>query len=343
MAIYMRQNAPAKRTQKQRTYNKYYFRMCQEKGVHPIPHKSQLALRMSRYLSWLYWQTNKKQQPITAGVADKCLAQLGAYWVENNISWLRRTHPQIALQLKWYKRNQPSDIYIRKPVMYPLFNRLVQPLLHTRSLRKATLAAGLSIGYFFGARSGEFTCSNHTLSLGDIVLQHTHLHWSFDRFNRITALTIKFEKSKTNQFGEKTEIVSVNCSCQSGQLCGPHIIWHMCRIKQAKFNTLAQPSDPVLLWESQSKYRPLNRDKLSEYMKSGAEKLGLNPKHYALHSLRIGRASDFARAGVARWIIAKWGRWSSDCWEKAYARLDFLDIARITGTTYNQWRASNSH
>ncbi len=175
------------------------------------------------------------------------------------------------------------------------------------------------------------------------MLRHKHLHWSFDRFHRVTSLTIVFEKSKTNQFGEKTEVVSVDCSCHLRQLCGPHIIWNMCKIKQAKQRRTAQANDPVLAWKTRTTLNAMSRDHLSKYLKSVVTKLSLNKKEYSLHSLRIGRASDFARAGVARWVIAKWGRWTSDCWEKVYARLNFLDIARITGTTLNRWIASNSH
>ena len=321
----MRVNAPAKRTQKSRRYNKHYFRMCREKGVGRIPADRNFELRMSRYLSWLFWQTNRKGIPITAGVANACLSQLGAFWVENNISWQRKSHPQLAIQLKWYKRYQPSQVRIRKPIMTEMLRRMLQPLLHSNSLRKSTLAAGICIGHFFGARAGEFTCSNYTLSEGDVMLRHKHLQWSFQS-GKVVSLTLTFEKSKVNQFGEKTENVAVDCCCARDEICAPCIIWNMCQIKAQKRHRAAQPHDPVLYMSTKTGCKALNRDHISKYLKTAVAKYGLNPKEYSLHSLRIGRASDLARTRVARWLIAKWGRWTSDCWEKIYARLDFRDI-----------------
>ena len=343
MARYMRVHAPAKRTQKTRRYNKYYVRMCKEKGVNILPTDKQYALRMSRYLSWLYWQTNAKGAPITSGVANVCLGQLGAFWVENNISWQRKKHPQLALQLKWYKRYQPSDIYIRKPIMYPLLEKILQPLLYSKSLEKSTLAAAICIGHWFGGRAGEYTCSNYTLSEGDVMLCHKHLQWSF-RQEKVVSLAITYEKSKVNQFGEKTEVVGVDCACAQGGLCAPCIIWHMCQLKAQERRRPAKPHHPVLYYrKSKTKSRALGRDPISKHLKTEVAKYGLNPREYSLHSLRIGRASDLARANMARWLIAKWGRWTSDAWEKTYARLNFLDMAKITNTSINTWMASNSN
>ena len=316
--------------------------MCREKGVQRLPADKKYELRMSRYLSWLFWQTNSKNEPITAGVANACLTQLGAFWVENNVSWLRKRHPQLGVQLKWYKRYQPSQIRIRKPIMNEMLQTILKPLLNTKSLSKSTMAAAICIGHFFGARAGEFTCSKYSLSEGDIMLRHKHLQWTFQQ-ERVVSLAITFEKSKVNQFGEKTEIVSVDCRCARRELCAPCIIWHMCRLKAQRRHRVAKPHDPVLHMTSKTGCHAMNRDRISKHLKAAVAELGLKPIEYSLHPLRIGRASDLARTKVARWYIAKWGRWTSDCWEKIYARLNFKDMAKITNTSMNSWRASNSN
>ncbi len=63
--------------------------------------------------------------------------------------------------------------------------RLIQPLLHTHSICDATLTAGLSVGYSFGARAGEYTCTNFTRRLWDKMLQafilvFRQLQWNYD-------------------------------------------------------------------------------------------------------------------------------------------------------------------
>ena len=315
--------------------------MCREKHVEPILDHD-LALRMSRYLSWLYYQKNSRGKPLTAGVANACLTQLGALWTQYGKSWVRKSHPQLKLQLEFYKRRRPSDFNIRKPICYPLFEKLIEPLLRINSLTSLTLAAALCNGYYFGGRAGEYTCSNYTQTKGDVMLQHKHLKWSV-KHQRITSLAIKFEKSKVNQLGDKTEVVGAECLCQQGLICAPHVIWRLFQAKAKHLNRTATSNDPVLYWESKSKCKALNRDKISNYIKNMAKQFGLNIKEYQLHSLRIGRASDLARIGTPRWLIAKWGRWASDCWELIYARLDFTDIMQLTGTPLNKWLASNSN
>ncbi len=200
----MRKNAVSKRTQKSRRYNHYYLKMCREKEVEPII-KVGLALRMSRYIAWLYYQTNSKGVPLSAGVASNCVTQAGALWTEHGVSWLRKEHPQLRLQLDYYKRVRPSDRKIRKPICYPFFVKLIQPLLTNGSLKAMTLAAAMCIGYYFGARAGEYTCTKFTLSMDDIMLQHKHRTWSTQkaRKSKVSPLSSRNPKSINLANGQK--------------------------------------------------------------------------------------------------------------------------------------------
>ncbi len=103
-AYFMRTQAVAKRTQLSRRYNQHYFRMCKEKQVEPIIEHN-LALRMSRYIAWLYHQTNRYGRPLTAGVASACVTQAGALWVEHGVSWTRKNHPGLRLQINFFQRH----------------------------------------------------------------------------------------------------------------------------------------------------------------------------------------------------------------------------------------------
>ena len=75
----------------------------------------------------------------------------------------------------------------------------------------------------------------------------------------------------------------------------------------------------------------LSYDTLSKHIKAAAVRLGLNPKFFSTHSLRIGGASALAAAGVPDYIIQTMGRWKS---------LAFLLYIRLASSAYNAALAS---
>lgn len=189
------------------------------------------------------------------------------------------------------------------------------------------MASAICIGYFWGARLSEYTCTRYTSLLGDKLLQLKHLKFVKKHNGQIKSLCITIAKSKVNQFNEKTEIVEALCTCRKG-VCGPCIIASMLKSRE-KAGTL-KPDDAVLVNPINNK--PLAPHQMNNLLQTLSAKLGLNSNHYRSHSLKIGRATDLARAGVEAWIIAKWGRWSTNSWQQIYARLDCTDLAQLTHT-----------
>jgi len=73
---------------------------------------------------------------------------------------------------------------------------------------------------------------------------------------------------------------------------------------------------PLCFCKSTNTYK-LRQGKLSystarETLLSALETLGLNKKHFGLHSLRSGGATAAAAAGVEERLFKKHGRWKSD-------------------------------
>ena len=66
--------------------------------------------------------------------------------------------------------------------------------------------------------------------------------------------------------------------------------------------------------------RPVKADHWAKAVKSVMEGLGLDPRHYGCHSLRVGGATELFAAGVRSEIIQLLGRWRSDTF-KDYVRV----------------------
>ncbi len=270
---------------------------------------------------------------MTVGVANKCLTALGNLWVAEGVTFKRKDHVHIRKQMEGYRRLRPGVRRIRHPFCFFMLVWGVKFLVRKNSHNALISAAGLVIGYCFGGRSGEYTSTKYSLSLGDILLQQKHFQWTFDADKNPISLTLFFEKSKTNQHGDKTEIVARDCCCKTKPLCPVHFLLYVRNQVRKRFGR-AKPTDAFLRKENG---KPLSPDNMNNTIGVIAEELDCDPAFYKQHSLRIGHASDQARNGVPHWIIKKWGRWKSNCWEAIYARLDFRDVAKLTNTSVNDW------
>ena len=79
----------------------------------------------------------------------------------------------------------------------------------------------------------------------------------------------------------------------------------------------------------------IRRDHVANMVKRLMQRIGLDPRKFGAHSLRIGGATAALAAGVQPAVIRITGRWSSDCWE-LYARLSkeaALNVTTLIGST----------
>ena len=167
--------------------------------------------------------------------------------------------------------------------------------------------------------------------MGDHLLKRKNLTFNRNENKEIIGSAITIHKSKTNQFGEEKDQIGQNCKCP--QPCGPHFLYNYLHKRARKFGKI-KPNDPLLL---DDRGKTLKAELVTNAIRNIIYQLDLNPLHYNTHSLRIGAATDLARDNVQHFIIKQWGRWRSNCWETTYARLDYLDLAKLTNTTLSSW------
>ena len=100
--------------------------------------------------------------------------------------------------------------------------------------------------------------------------------------------------------------------------------------RQNKLYNITVTSQFIQHWESYIKARksshaqlfvhkdgtPFTRNFIANRLKKDLISIGINPKNYNTHSIRIGRASDLAEKGCADTKIAEIGRWRSNAFNK---------------------------
>ena len=93
----------------------------------------------------------------------------------------------------------------------------------------------------------------------------------------------------------------------------------------------ADPLTPLFLMDNGA---AVNSDTISGELKAVAEFLELDHRRFASHSLRRGGATAMAAAGIAPYVIRRWGRWLSDAY-KTYifgSSEELGDLATVMAT-----------
>ena len=61
---------------------------------------------------------------------------------------------------------------------------------------------------------------------------------------------------------------------------------------------------------------PLTRNRCRSLMRNLSATVGINPKHYASHTFRIGAATSVTSVNMPPRLIKTLGRWTSNCYER---------------------------
>ena len=278
---------------------------------------------MAEYIYFLY-----KYTPVRHKTARTAASALRQYWNEQAIDYVPRQKSIISRILSGYQELKPSETRPSRPFSIFHFKKLLHlKLINSFSYCGKLQTAALSIGYFWGARVGEYAANSKEdwpwiLHRGDLDLYYSE--------NRLKSIVIDFKKHKANRWGLWNAKIAVNCSCNIG-ICGIHLLHDFVKIRDKEFGK--DPNLPLLL---QLKGVPMLQTHMRNLMKNIAEALELNPKFYVPHSLRAGRCTDLKRAKKPNWAIKKWGRWRSDCWMDYYLKLDPSDIAKLSNLSMNE-------
>lgn len=295
---------------------KLYWQFCDKYNLNYFNVSSRQVLK---YIWYLYKHTDKRHK-----VADQCITALGNYWKLNGFDWDRKQYPTVRMMLTGYRDLKPSATKERRP--FTIFHlRAVFEFLYLSTYTGALIAAILIIGYYFGARAGEYSASSvkkwkSVILRRDLtIIDRGHNCWE--------CAIIDFKRHKSNRWGLYNAKVPASCACDSG-ICPTWILRNYLKFRRSKWGKAK--NKPLLLMESGYPVKP---DFVNNMIKNLVRKIGLNEEIYSSHSLRSGRATDLARSNKSAISIKKWGRWRSNCWEDFYAKLDFNDIAILSRTS----------
>lgn len=160
----------------------------------------------------------------------------------------------------------------------------------------------LIISYYCCLRAGEAVISNS--SSNTININQIHFHTT----NNINSLTIDFKSYKHSK--NNSTKITVN-EIQNSTYCP---------VKFLKQYLTIRPNitGPLFIHHNQ---KHVNRRTYSRIIKDTVHHLGLDIHKYNTHSLRIGRATDLAIAGVPSELIKQTGRWTSNAYLK-YIKFD---------------------
>ena len=270
---------------------------------------------------------------MTHNTINNAVKAAGKFWQQHCLKWNRKEWPYLALVMKGLRKTNPSTKRTSKPMTWNLLGPVLRHILKKRTLFTLALANAALGAYLFGNRSGEYTSDSTSLDNGAILFQLKHLEFMKNKDGSVRSVVFNIPKSKCNQFGDFVERQEAACTCghkDCDVLCLPHLYIEYFKLRKRNGETL-KPTSPVLVIGD----APMKQEHINNFVKYIATFHGLDPSQYRAHSLRSGRTTDLAKGGVPAWIIKKWGRWATACWEKHYAKLDCSDLSRLTNDFMN--------
>ena len=203
-----------------------------------------------------------------------------------------------------------SDPILKKQPITARMLRHLFGMLNMENPRHQLLWGGILLGYFFLLRRSEYLKIEgkwypYALQLGNIKFYNREEQVC--NIREAMSVGILLTGAKNNQFGRnelryqhKTND-PVLCPIQAAK-------W----IKLAGRHFKSNESEPAM---STGPNGGITSNLVVAILKKLAVQLGLNPKLYASHSIRIGGATVLLNAGCHPLVIKLLGRWLSNCFE----------------------------
>lgn len=307
-----------------RTLIRNWFRFCDRCNVNTIDSSDQVIYD---YICFLFEDLDK-----TEGTATKSLTALSHWFAINRIKWTREGNPIITKMLKGFAHLKPSRKYPKKPITIEIVRRFVQWAdleTYTGTLHWVMVLTA----YWFALRSGEYSygskhTSHHVLKGKDLVFT-----WNAGRTDIVQA-TLNVHGHKGDPMAQRDAHVPVRCLCTVDGKPRDHVHCPVhALLKYSAQRAACGFTDDDALFICCYKRQRLLSSHVNQIIRGWLYAVGLNGNEYTAHCLRSGRATDLARAKTPAYVIKKFCRWISDCWESYYLKLDFSDLARITAVS----------
>lgn len=139
------------------------------------------------------------------------------------------------------------------------------------------------------------------------------------------ALRLTVRASKTIQYRDRVHVLYISGS--QGGVLDPVRLYHEYVAAHP-----AAPDAPFFMFRNEAGVLvPLTFDGLSSGVKQLVQRVGLDPTHYATHSLRRGGARAALQSGLAPYFTMFQGDWKSDCYLRYYSvtQRDKLNITSV--------------
>ena len=202
-----------------------------------------------------------------------------------------------------------------KPVAkkHPLTNKMLRKLHGLMDLNlpgHQLLWGSMLLAYFFLLRRSEFlkvdgNWYKSVLRLVDV--QYYNNDEDVCCYKDAAMVGIILRGAKNNQYGRK----EVRYQFKTGDpiLCPVSALFY---VRKAAGHFGTDPYDPMV---SMGMGRGLSNSHVVKTLKFLASSMGLNPKDYSSHSIRIGGSITLLNNGAAPLVIKMLGRWLSNCFE----------------------------
>ncbi len=226
-------------------------------------------------------------------------------------------YPAVALVLRGLKRDIAARGDIRRPLTDELLTKIYAGLDSAR-YDHVLARALLSFAKLNMLRVSEYAYDN-----GLPISKQCILRWGDIAFlptaSAPTRVVLRIRRSKGAQF--ETAEAGSSCNCAHGT-CAVHDLLRYQRLYHEEFGR--DLDAPVFRWASGGM---VARQDVGRLIRKQVMNLGLDPRFYKPHSLRIGGACDWFRYGLDLTTVKLLGRWRSDT-ILIYIRLNVENILK---------------
>lgn len=202
---------------------------------------------------------------------------------------------QLQYILRGIKRSQGISTKPRLPITIQhlnLFKEFLQPDTTINCDNKMIWSA-ICIAFFGFLRISEFTCDNvqrfhsGTLTRDDVQF--------YPNASDPTSVSLNIKASKTDPFRKG---INLTIGATGSEICPV-------RSLNNYLSTVTFSTGPIFMYKNG---KPLSRTLFTEEIRNLLSLGGLEPKHYAGHSFRIGAATTAASVNIPDWLIKTMGR-----------------------------------
>lgn len=255
-------------------------------------------LTFMRYVAWL-------SQTCKHDTISNYLHGVRAWYQQLGLGHPFQDMPRLALLRRGIRRRTGGSVRKKRPITPAMLLRWAGMLQqHAADPPRVAVFACMLVAFFGFFRKS--TVAVATASLSDPGNHLRRQDVTIDR--QAHCLVIRVPKSKTNQFGERRDLV-----CVAGVRGSPiDPVWWYERMLQL---SPAPPTAAAFGFTDGGNYRPVTHTLLVGTTKAYARCIGLDPREVAGHSFRRGGATFAFHVGVPDLLIKMQGIWASAAYQ----------------------------